>query len=57
MHLYISVISGVCVQGMWKAQVYGQVTEMHGFKVNSHCDTASFISVYDITLAQPLLQP
>ena len=43
----------VCVQGMWNAQVKGQVTEMHRLKVNSHCDTALFISMYDITMVQP----
>ena len=51
--LCISMISGVCVQGMWNAQVKGQVTETHRLKVNSHCDTTLFISVYDITMAQP----
>ena len=45
--------SGVCVQGMWNTQVKGQVTEMHRLKVNSHCDTALFISTYDITMVQP----
>ena len=40
-------------QGMWYAQVKGQVTEMHRLKVNSHCDTAMFISEYDITMEQP----
>ena len=40
MPLCISMISGVCVQGMWNAQVKGQVTETHRLKVNSHCDTA-----------------
>ena len=48
-----SMISGMWVQGMWNAQVKGQVTETHRFKVNSHCDTALFISVYDITTEQP----
>ena len=47
------MISGVCVQGMWNAQVKGQVTEMHRLKVNSYCDTALFISMYDITMVQP----
>ena len=51
--LCISMISGVCVQGMWNAQVKGQVTETHRLKVNSHCDTALFISMYDITMVQP----
>ena len=51
--LCISMISGVCVQGMWNAQVKGQVTEMHRLKVNSYCDTALFISMYDITMVQP----
>ena len=51
--LCISKISGVCVQGMWNAQVKGQVTETHRLKVNSHCDTALFISMYDITIVQP----
>ena len=51
--LCISKISGVCVQGMWNAQVKGQVTETHRLKVNSHCDTALFISMYDITMVQP----
>ena len=51
--LCISMISGVCVQGMWNAQVKGQVTETHRLKVNSHCDTALFISTYDITMMQP----
>ena len=51
--LCISMISGVCVQGMWNAQVKGQVTEMHSLKVNSHCDTALFISMDDITMVQP----
>ena len=53
MPLCISMISGVCVQGMWNAQVKGQVTETHRLKVNSHCDTALFISMYDITMVQP----
>ena len=51
--LCISMISGVCVQGMWNAQVKGQVTETHRLKVNSHCDTALFFSMYDITMVQP----
>ena len=51
--LCISMISGVCVQGMWNAQVKGQVTETHRLKVNNHCDTALFISMYDITMVQP----
>ena len=51
--LCISMISGVCMQGMWNAQVKGQVTETHKLKVNSHCDTALFISMYDITMVQP----
>ena len=51
--LCISTISGVCVQCMWNAQVKGQVTETHRLKVNSHCDTALFISMYDITMVQP----
>ena len=50
--LCISMISGLCVQGMWNAQVKSQVTETHRSKVNSYCDTALFISVYDITMAQ-----
>ena len=41
------------VQGMWNAQVKGQVTETHRLKVNSHCDTALSISMYDITMVQP----
>ena len=41
--LCISMISGMCVQGMWNAQVKGQVTETHRLKVNSHCDTYSFV--------------
>ena len=45
--------SGVCMQGMWNAQVEGQVTETQRLNVNSHCDTALFISVYDITTVQP----
>ena len=45
--------SGVCVQGMWNAQFKGQVTEMHRLKVNSYCDTALFISMYEITMMQP----
>ena len=49
----ISMIAGVCVQGMWNAQVKGRMTEMHRLKVNSHCDTALFISMYDITMVQP----
>ena len=53
MPLCISMISGVCVQGMWNAQVKGQVTETHRLKVDSHCDTALFISMYDITMVQP----
>ena len=53
MPLCISMISGVCVQGMWNAQVEGQVTETHRLKVNSHCDTALFISMCDITMVQP----
>ena len=53
MPLCISMISGVCVQGMWNAQVKGQVTETHRLKVNSHCDTALFISMYDMTMVQP----
>ena len=53
MPLCISMISGVCVQGMWNAQVKGQVTETHRLKVNSYCDTALFISMYDITMVQP----
>ena len=60
MPLCISMISGVCVQGMWNTQVKGQVTETHRLKVNSHCDTALFILMYDITMVQPqrpLLQP
>ena len=52
MPLWISMISGVCVQGMWNAHVKGQVTETHRLKVNSHCDTALFISMYDITMVQ-----
>ena len=52
-HLCMSMISEVWVQSMWNAQVKGQVTETHRLKVNSHCDTALFISVYDITMAQP----
>ena len=51
--LCISMISGVCVQGMWNAKVNDQVTETHRLKVNSHCDTASFVSMYDITMVQP----
>ena len=51
--LCISMISGVCVQGMWNAQVKGQMTETHRLKVNSHCDTALFISMCDITMMQP----
>ena len=51
--LCISMILGVCVQGMWNAQINGQVTETHRLKVNSHCDTALFISMYDITMVQP----
>ena len=47
------MISGMCVQGMWNAQVKGQATETHSLKVNSHCDSALFILVYDITMAQP----
>ena len=47
------MISGVCVQGMWNAQVKGQVAETQWLKVNSHCDTALFISMYDITMVQP----
>ena len=42
---------GVCAQ-VWNAQVKGQVTETHRLKVNSYCDTALFISIYDITMAQ-----
>ena len=53
MALCISMISGVCVQGMRNAQVKGQVTETHRLKVNRHCDTALFISMYDITMVQP----
>ena len=53
MPLCISMISGVCVQGVWNARVKGQVTETHRLKVNSHCDTALFISMYDITMVQP----
>ena len=53
MPLCILMISGVCVQGMWNAQVKGQVTETHRLKVNSHCDRALFISMYDITMVQP----
>ena len=34
--LCISMISGVCVQGVWNAQVIGQVTETNRLKVNSH---------------------
>ena len=51
--LCISMISGVCVQDMWNAHVKGQVTETHRLKANSHCDTALFISMYDITMVQP----
>ena len=51
--LCISMTSGVCVQGMWNAQVKGQVTETHRLTVNSHCDTALFILMYDITMVQP----
>ena len=40
-------------QDIWNAQVKGQVTETHRLKVNSHCDTALFISMYDITMVQP----
>ena len=47
------MISGVCVQGMWNAQVKGQVTETLRLKANSHCDTALFILMYDITMVQP----
>ena len=53
MPLCISMISGVCVQGMWNAQVKGQVTETHRLKVNSHYDSTLFISMYDITMVQP----
>ena len=53
MPLCIPMISGMCVQGMWNAQVKGQVTETHRLKVNSHCDTALFISMYDITMVEP----
>ena len=49
----ISMISGVCVQGKWNAQVKDQVTETHRLKANSHCDTALFISMNDITMVQP----
>ena len=31
----------------------GQVTDTHRLKVNSHCDKALFISMYDITMVQP----
>ena len=41
------MISGVCVQGMWNAQVKGQVTGTHRLKVNSHCDTALLSGVPD----------
>ena len=51
--LCIPMILVVCVQGMWNAHVKGQVTEIHGLKVNSHCDTAWFISMYVITMVQP----
>ena len=51
--LCISIISGVCVQGMWNTHVKGQVTEMRRLKVNSNCDTALFVSMYDITMVQP----
>ena len=51
--LCIWMISGVCVQGMWNAHIKGQVTETHRLKFNGHCDTTLFISVYDITMAQP----
>ena len=51
--VHINDFRGVCVQGMWNAQVKGQVTETHRLKVSSHCDIALFISVYDITMAQP----
>ena len=47
------MISGVCVQGMWNAQVKGQVTETHRLKANNHYDTALFISMYDIIMVQP----
>ena len=30
-----------------------KVCETHRLKVNSHCDTALFISMYDITMVQP----
>ena len=39
--------------GVWNAQAIGQVTEMHMLKVSGHFDAALFISVYDITMAQP----
>ena len=51
--LCIWLIPGVCVQGMWNAQVKGQVTKTHRLKVNSPCDPTLFISVYDITMSQP----
>ena len=41
----------VCVQVMWNPQVKNQVTDMHKLKANSHCDTALFISVCDVTIA------
>ena len=44
------MISGVHVQDMWNAQAKVQVTAMHRLNVNSHCDAALFISVYDITM-------
>ena len=50
MPLCISMISGVCMLGMWNGQVKCQVTEMHRLKVNGHCDKAFFISMCGITL-------
>ena len=48
------MISGVCVQYVCESHnLTREVTETHSLKINGHCDTAVFISMYDITMAQP----
>ena len=41
--MWISMISGVCAQGMWNAQVKGQVTETHRLKVDGHGPLARYV--------------
>ena len=46
MPLCISMISGVCVQGTWNAQLKGQVTETHSLKVNGYWHSFVYLSVW-----------